>query len=580
MHAIPRLSWLVALLLLLALVAEPVCAQPQERPSPAAAIPSATAPGTEKLPKEELTDQILYQFLIAEIALQRGHTELAAQTYLDLAKRTRDPRIAQRAVEVAEYARMPQLALESAEIWEQADPESRLALQMVTALLIRDQRVEDAEPYLAKLLGDDPKVTANGFMQLNRLLAGNSDKAQNLRVVQKLAQKYPDLPQAHFAIAQAAVAAKDDSLALGEAQKASALSPDWELAAIFEAELLQRSSAEAAEARLADFLAKHPDSREVRLAYARLLVTQQRYAEAREQFEKLLAQHPDDKDVVFAVGLLAAQLKDYATAESNLKKLLALGYRDPNGVRYALGQIEEEQKKWPEAINWYEQVGSGEQYIPARVRVAEVLAKEGKLGEAREYLHNVKVSDEGQRAELVIAEAQLLREAGRYQEAFDVLAKALEASPEQPDLLYDYALAADKIGRYDLVESSLRELIKLRPDYAHAYNALGYSLADRNERLPEARKLIEKALQLAPRDSYIIDSMGWVLYRMGDLKAAASELEIAWKGQQDAEIGAHLGEVLWVMGKHQEAESIWDQALKNGPDNATLHKTIERFTAH
>ena len=271
---------------------------------------------------------------------------------------------------------------------------------------------------------------------------------------------------------------RDQPLALGEAQKASALSPDWELAAIFEAELLQRSSAEAAEARLADFLAKHPDSREVRLAYARLLVTQQRYAEARDQFEKLLAQHPKDKDVIFAVGLLAAQLKDYATAESNLEKLLALGYRDPNGVRYALGQVEEEQKKWPEAINWYEQIGPGQQYIPARVRVAEVLAKEGKLSEARDYLHNVKASDEGQRAELVIAEAQLLREAGRYQEAFDVLAKALEANPEQPDLLYDYALAADKIGRYNLVESSLRELIKLRPDYAHAYNALGYSLAD------------------------------------------------------------------------------------------------------
>ncbi len=577
MHAIPRWFRFVVASLALALVAGTGRAQAPQPAAPAAGAPS---PHVEKLPDEPLTDQILYEFLLGEIALQRGHAALAAETYLDLAKRTRDPRIARRAVEIADYARMPKLALEAARIWQETDPQSPLALQMMTALLIANRHVDEAEPYLAKLLAIDAKTAANGFMQLGRLLAGNPDKAQNLRVVQQLAQKYPDLPQAHFAIAQAALAAKDDSLALDEAQKASALRPDWELAAIFEAEILQRSSTTAAEARLVDFLAKHPDARETRLAYARLLVTEQRYAEAREQFEKLLAAHPEDKDIIYAVGLLSAQLKDYAAAEADLQKLIALGYRDIDGVRYALGQVAEEQKDWPQAIKWYEQIGSGAQYIASRTRIAHALAQQGQLERAREYLHNVKASDEAQRAQLVIADAQLLREAGRNQEAFDVLAKALAASPDQPDLLYDYALAADKIKRYDLVESSLRKLIKLKPDYAHAYNALGYSLADRNQRLPEARKLIEKALQLAPKDSYIIDSMGWVLYRMGDLKAAASELRRAWQGREDAEIGAHLGEVLWVMGQHREAERIWDQALKNGPGNATLKKTIERFRAH
>ncbi len=578
MHAIPRLVRFIAPLLALVLLSATACAQPQDNAAPAAA--GATGAGGEKLPNEALTDRILYEFLLGEIALQRGHAALAAETYLDLARRTRDPRIAQRAGEVADYARMPQLALEAAKIWQQTAPDSPVALQMVTALLISTHRVDEAEPYLARLLAIDAKVATNGFMQLGRLLAGNPDKAQNLRVVQLLAQKYPDLPQAHFAIAQAALAANDDSLALGEAQQASALRPDWQLAAMFEAEILARSSPTAAEARLADFLTKHPDAREARLAYARMLVNEQRYPEARDQFEKLLAAYPHDKDVIFAVGLLAAQLKDYTTAEANLRKLVALGYRDIDGVRYALGQVAEEQKDWAQAIKWYEQIGSGAQYVASRARVAHVLAQEGKLGQALEYLHNVKAGDEAERAQLVISEAQLRREAGRYQDAFDVLGKALAASPDQPDLLYDYALAADKIKRYDLVESSLRKLIKLRPDSAHAYNALGYSLADRNQRLPEAHKLIEKALQLAPQDSYIIDSMGWVLYRMGELSAAASELQRAWQGQQDPEIGAHLGEVLWVMGRHQEAERIWDQALKNGPTNGTLRETIKRFRAH
>lgn len=576
MYAIPRWFRFIGAWLALALLAGMAHAQ---APWPEVRATAAASPHVEQLPHEALTDQVLFEFLLGEIALQRGHAALAAETYLDLAKRTRDPRIAQRAVEIADYAHMPRLALAAARIWQESDAQSPLALQTMISLLIANQRVDEAEPYLARLLASDARSAESGFTQLGRLLAGNADKEQNLRVVQQLARKYPDLAQAHFAIAQAALAAKDDSLALDEAQKASALQPAWELAAIFEAEILQRSSATAAEARLADFLGKHPQARDARLAYARMLVTEQRYVEARAQFEKLRAAHPEDQNIIYALGLLSAQLKDYGAAEADLQKLIALGYPDIDGVRYALGQVAEEQKDWPRAIRWYEQIGAGTQYIASRTRIAYALAQQGQLERAREYLHGVKASDEQQRVQLVIAEAQLLREAGRAQESFDVLARALAASPDQPDLLYDYALAADRIGRFDLVESSLRKLIRLKPGYAHAYNALGYSLADRDLRLPEARKLIEKALQLAPKDSYIIDSMGWVLYRMGDLKAAASELQRAWQGRQDAEIGAHLGEVLWVMGRHQDAEHIWDQALKNGPDNATLKKTIERFRA-
>ncbi|MGE5130476.1 MAG: tetratricopeptide repeat protein [Sphingomonadaceae bacterium] len=529
------------------------------------------------LPSEPLTDEVLYGLLLGEIAAQRGDAELAAKTYLDLAKSTRDPRVARRAVEMAEFARNPAIALEAAKIWHETDPDSAAALQMVTALLVSARRIDEAEPYLQKLLASKGTKTESGFMQLNRLLAGNTDKQANLRVVRKLAAAYPDMPESHFAISQAALIANDDALALAEIRRASQLKPDWDIAALYEAQILQKKSPDDAARRLSTYLDQYPDKNDVRLNYARLLVADKRYAEARAQFEKLLADNPNNGDIVYAVGLLAFQLRDYPTAESSMQHLLKLGFRDPDGVRYMLGQIAEEQHHWAKAVQWYERVGQGEHYLPARLRAAQAMAKQGKVKEARAYLHAIKASSEDEKVQLVTAEAQILRDAGMAGEALTLLGKALQAQPDQPELLYDMALTADKLDRFDILEENLRKVIKLKPDYAHAYNALGYSLADRNVRLPEARKLIEKALQLAPNDSFIIDSMGWVLYRQGDLKGAVSYLQRAYNGRPDAEIGAHLGEVLWVEGKRDEARRIWNEAAKSHPDNETLKKTVKRF---
>ncbi|MGA8007077.1 MAG: tetratricopeptide repeat protein [Burkholderiales bacterium] len=542
-----------------------------------ASAQAIAAKAPERLPSEELTEPILYELLVGEIAMQRGNPVLAAKTYVDLAKRTRDPRVARRALEIANFAHMPELALEAAKLWHEAEPDSVPALQMVTVYMAAVRRVDEAEPYLKQLLVSSETKPENVFMQVNRLLAADPDKAANLRLVRKLAAGYPDLPNAHFAIAQAAAAADDEQLALREIRRAAELRPDWAVAAGFEAQILQKKSpAEAAE-RLARYLDKYPEQNDVRMTYARLLVSEKRYAQARQQFEKLLAANPDNTEDIYAVGLLALQLKDYATAEASMKRLLALDYRDPDGARYILGQIEEAQKRLPQAIAWYEQIQSGDHFLPSRLRAAQAMASEGKLDAARAYLHAVKVTSKQDAVQLVIAEAQLLRDSGDPGGAFALLGRALEKDPDQPELLYDQALTAEKLGRYDVLEQSLRKVIKLQPDHAHAYNALGYSLADRNLRLPEARKLIEKALQLRPDDGFIIDSMGWVLYRQGDLAAAETYLRRAYGDQHDAEIGAHLGEVLWVEGKRDEARRIWDEALKDHPENETLRKTVRRF---
>jgi len=532
---------------------------------------------TKDIPSADLNEPMLYEFLLGEIALQRGDNGLAAQTFLDLARRTRDPRVARRAVEVANQGRLPELALDAARTWYELEPASTQALQVLAALLVANKRAEEAVPYLEKLLVTEGVNVENGFMQLNRMLAANPDKAANLRVVRRLASKYPDLAQAHFAIAQAAAAAGDDQAALASVRRAGALRADWELAALLEAQIMQRRSPAAAAKVLGDFVAKNPNSREARLNYARMLILDKRLPEARKQFEAVLAASPGNTEVIYAVGLLAFQLKDYEVAEQSMKRLLSLNYRDADGVRYVLGQIAEEQKQWSQAVQWYERIGEGEHQLAARMRTANAIAKQGKLDEARKFLKRAAAESPGDEAQLTVAEAQLLREANRNQDAFQLLGEALKKDPEQPELLYDYALTAEKLERFEVLESQLRKLIEVRPDHAHAYNALGYSFAERNTRLPEARKLIERALELAPDDYFIIDSLGWVLYREGDLKGAAEQLRRAYGGRPDAEIGAHLGEVLWVMGEREEANRIWQESLKASPDNETLQKTITRL---
>jgi tetratricopeptide (TPR) repeat protein len=484
----------------------------------------ALAQTQKRVPPAGLSEPTLYEFLLGEIALQRGDTELAAQTYVDLAKRTRDSRIARRAVEVATQARRPELALQAAKVWQELEPTSPQALQVVASLLVATKRVDEAEPYLVKLLAADGVNVENGFMQINRLLSGNPDKAANLRVVRNLAARHPQLAQAHFAVAQGAALAGDDAAALESIRRAQKLRPEWEMAAIFESQVVQkRSPAEAAKV-LGDYVEKYPTAREARINYARVLVLDKRFPEARKQFEALLAASPGNPEVIYAVGLLAFQLKDYPVAEENMKRLLGMKYRDPNGVRYVLGQIAEEQKQWPQAIKWYDSIADGDQVIPARIRSAGALAKQGRLEEARGFLQRVGTEFPAERVQLTVAEAQLLRDASRHRDAFDMLGAALKEEPEQPELLYDYALTAEKLERYEVLESNLRKLIQVRPDHAHAYNALGYSFAERNMRLPEARKLIEKAIELAPEDYFIIDSLGWVQYREGDLKGAAETL--------------------------------------------------------
>lgn len=553
----------------------PDAAETQETSIPA--TPPKAALKSTAPPNINLTAQTLYQFLLAEIAAQRGKPGMAVEGILDLAKTTRDARLAKRATELALQSQQEDRALEAARLWLILDPQAVRARQMITALLVDSGRLDEAKIYLERLLADEEEHVGAAFLSLHQVMSHQSNTAGVLDVIQELAKPYPQIAEAHFAVAQAAGAAEKDDLALREIIEASALRPDWETAALLQGQILQRSSAPQALDFYKNHLDSFPKALVVRLTYARLLVAEKRYTEARNQFEKLVSDFPQNAEVSVALGLLSMQLHDYDKAELYLKQALAEKYHDVNSVRMYLGQLHEERKQYEQAADWYNSVTPSDHLLSAQLKYAAMLAKLNRITEALQYLHQIDAHTNQQRVQVAVAEAQILRATKAYQKAFDLLSGLLEKLPNFPDLLYEHAMAAEKIGRFDTLEQDLRKLIQLKPDYAHAYNALGYTFAERGEHLEEARQLIEKALKLSPDDPFIMDSLGWAQYRLGAFDKALALLRRALAEQPDPEIAAHLGEVLWVQGKREEADKIWQSALKENPDNEALLNAIKKF---
>jgi tetratricopeptide (TPR) repeat protein len=561
------LSSVFALLLTLA----SACAWAQVPAAQPAPVP---AKAEDRLPKQELTGQILYQFLLAEMAAQRGQFALSAGAYLDLATSTRDPRIVRRAAEVAFHARQYDSALEAARLWLSLEPDSQQARQMLSTLLLASGRIGELAGSLARDLAAEAPRVGDALIRMVRAFTRYPDKLAVQRLFDQLTQPYLDLAEAHLVRAQAAVGAGDAGRARSEIDRTLELRPAWELAALFKAELLPKGAAQLD--FLKAWLAANPDGLDVRLGYARGLVSEKRYEDARIEFRRLLSASPDNPDMLYAVGILSLQVNDTAEAEQHLKRFVEIGRGDLDPARFYLGQMADQAGRFEEALRWYDLVAAGEHAMPAKVRAAQVLLRQNKLDEARERLAAARATTPGD-SRLVVAEAQLLRDAGRHAEAFAFLAKALEVQPDQPELLYETALTAEKLGYVDVMERHLLRLIALKPDSAQAYNALGYSLADRNLRIDEAAQMIDKALSLTPDDPFILDSKGWVLFRQGKPVLALEALQKAYAQKPDAEIAAHIGEVLWALGRSGEALAVWREAAKAHPTNEVLAATIKRF---
>lgn len=524
----------------------------------------------------ELTSDFVFKYLVGEIAGQRGDLGLASNLFLNLAKSSRDPRLAERAAKVAVYGNNAKTAVQAANLWAELDPTSVEAQQATTEMLLSTGNLVDAKPHLKKLLAKE-ETRANGFLYLNNLFAQQADKKAVLKLVQELAKPYPKLPEAHFTIAHAAWAAGNDKLAISEVNVADKLRPGWEMNAILQGQVMLGQSPDTALDFYRNFLSQYPEANEVRLNLARMLVNQKRLDEAKPEFVKLAQASKGNPEILVVVGLLSFQAGDYTEAEQYFQQVLATDFRDKDQIYLYLGQVAEKQKKDDQALTWYNKIQLGERYLDAKLNVAYVLARTQGTDNAIKMLDDLSDLNNEQMVLVIQTQANLLVQAKRHQEAYDLLDKAVKNLPNTPGIIYDYAMAAEKLDYLDVVERELRKLIQIKPDFAQAYNALGYSLADHNIKLNEARTLIEKALALSPNDHFILDSMGWVQYRLGKLDKAVDYLRRAYTAQTDPEIAAHLGEVLWQQGKRDEALQIWGEALRAHPDNEVLQSTSKKF---
>lgn len=587
-----------AIVTLSALMATHAMAQTPVAPADAAASPPASAPaapqepdatskegaGGGELPKVELSSDLLYKLTRAEMEFKSGQWQGPYVTMMVAAQQTRDPRLARRASEMALAAKQGSEALAAIRLWRELAPDSDEATQFFLGFVVLTDKIDEAEPIFAERLAKAP-AGARGvaLFQMQQILSRSNDKLFAYAMLTRLVQPYLDMFEAHLVLAQGALSIGERDRAIGEANKALAIKPNSELAALTLAQVTGEPA--AANKVLAAFLQKNPDAVEVRGAYARLLVEQKQLEPARDQFLLLLKSAPDNVGALYALGIVALQLEDTKGAEQYFKRFLAVlekspgDTRDPFKALMILSQIAETRGDTAGAIAWLDKVDNSASagYVEARLRRAQLIARGGNLDAARKALTEIDTDDPASRAQVLLVDAQFLRDAGYVQSAYTVLENALLRFPDNPELLYDYALLAERLDKFELMEASLRRVMALAPDNQHAYNALGYSLAERGVRLEEAHALIEKALQMAPGDPFIMDSMGWVQFRMGNLAAAENALRRAYAVRSDPEIAVHLGEVLWQKGDKDEAQKLWREAQGKDPKNEALKNTLARL---
>lgn len=573
----PRIHRLIAL----TLVAACLCGTAQ-----------AASPATDSPDNSNLDGELFYELLVSELTAQAGDNSSAYALMLDAARKANSPRLYERAIEIALRARSGDAALEAAQAWARAFPSSREANRYQLQILLGLNRVpETQEPLKRELAGLNATERAVAISLLPRYFARVTDKKLAAGVVEKiLATEISNRttgPVAWAAIGTMRFHADDVEGALEATRRGVALDPHAEEPILLAIALIG-PKAPTAETFVRKYLADKP-APEVRMAYARSVIGTHRYADAYAQMLLLTSEKPEFPEAWLLRGSLELQSSNLALAESSLKTYVGLNpppvdtTQTPTMGRglvqayLLLAQVAEQGQRLDEAKAYLDQINSPTDALRVQRRLAMILARQGKLDEARAAIRNVPEMQASDALDKINAEVQLLRDNRHYAEAYQLLKDATAHYPEDIDLVYDQAMMAEKLGKTDEMEALLRKVMEVKPEYHHAYNALGYSLADRNIRLPEARQLITRALAFAPDDPFIVDSLAWLEFRSGNAAEALRLLQGAFQVRPDAEIAAHLGEVLWTMGQRNQASAIWKEGVGLNPQNETLMETIRRL---
>lgn len=534
--------------------------------------------------------QLFYQLLLGELNVRNDEAGTGFSLILDAARKTNDPELYQHAVELAFQARSGDAALQAARDWKKAFPQSREANRYVLQILVALNRVpESAEPLKSDLALADAKDRPALITAIPRNYARVTDKKQAATVVEQALAGYTSGPAtgpaAWTTIGRMRLAAGDTPGALDAVKRGQAINPRAEGPALLALEMMDPKLPEA-ETLVRKYMDGQPLP-ELRMGYARALLDANRYPEALQQLQFVTQQRPEFAEAWLVQGTLLVQDNQLETGEASLKRYVELAQNQGGDERkrglaqayLALSQVAEKRKDYVQANAWLDRIDDPQDLLAAQNRRASILAQQGKMDEARKLIRALPERSPADARMKMLAEISLLRDNKQYQAAYQLLGDAVAKEPKDPDLLYDQAMMAEKLGDYGDMEKLLRQVMAVKPDYHHAYNALGYSLAERNTRLPEAKQLVQKALEYAPGDPFISDSLAWVEFRMGNNQEALRILQAAFKDKPDPEIAAHLGEVLWTMGQRDQAQSVWREGLLLNNDNETLNETLKRLKA-
>jgi tetratricopeptide (TPR) repeat protein len=565
-----RLLSIITLVLLNSCADSP--AKPSQQEGVVAPVKTAGPKGKAKSKEEEtsIDPDVLFMLLTAELAGQRGQYDIALEGYMEAAKRVHDPRFAERAAMIALYMKDSKKTKEAVTLWLRQDPKNLTARKIAALSALRSGDKKAVAEHLNVLLNVDPAGFENAVIELASVLQKEEKINAVYDALDALSVQHPDKAVIYFMQSVLAMQKKDITLAKSKIQQALKIQPDWDKALIFEAQIAVFSGdMNKAKTLLKEASLKYPHNIKISKIYAQVLIKAEDYEAAAEVYQDIISADPKDIESQFALGLVYLQLDQIDQAESIFNKLLEQAEWKYQASFY-LGKIEEKRNHAKKALIWYDKVTDGPFVFDASISAISLLAKDKQFEEASSRLRLLQEKFPKQKLRLQLVQAELYTQQRQYDKAFNLLTEALVEFPDQKELLYTRALTAEHVGKSDMVESDLMKILAMDPDNVEALNALGYTLLNKPERYADAEKYLQKALRLAPDEAVIIDSYGWLQFKLGNNEKALDYLQQAYEKQPENEIAAHLAEVLWALGRKDEAKKLFNKAIKDAPDDEYL----------